>query len=400
MTRKPEWSMILRVGTVLVALGAGAHAIDITLDKNGYEPVAGGQVTGTGLPAPIPIRVDAKPLLLPGLQSNGVYSVDFFHNAGLGGSDFTFTINAEGTGIDSVSSGGTTFVVVKDFAPGATNLVLNTFPVTFNANRTMSYYYVGGLIAYGSVTNSEPITRPALPGWYRVDNVFNSGEGNEDFSFVVKPDGTVAPDTGRFVHKDYVPGASNEGYAFLMNADGTGSWVFTNAPNYEEYARFEGSQVYPRACHIHFRVESSTNNPAPFTYTWQPLLHPTNYVRPAGDLPFVYEFDVVLPPGNSGKPFNELGSNTVVRSNVMQPAAGSIHTPGPPLEGTSSPGDFYFRPRLRHGVPVGSVSTNAAFYWQGTSGASNVAFAVVEGVFDDGTPVKMSVTATIGEEVR
>lgn len=304
MIQTSDRSISVRAGSALIALCAGVHALDVTLDKNGYEPVVGGQVTGTGLPAAIPIPADAKPLVLCNLQAGGIYAVDFFHNAGLGGSDFSFTINPAGTGIASVSPGGNTFVVVKGFESGATSIVLNTFPVTFNANRTLSHYYVGGLIAHGTVTNSEPITRTALPGWYRVDNLFNSGEGNEDFNFVVHDDGRVGVDTGRYVDRFYVAGGNNDGYAFLMNADGTGSWVFTNAPSYEEYARFEGSQVHPRACRVHFRVESSTNNPASFTYTWRSL------------------------------------SNT-----------------------------------------------------------TNVAFAVVEGVFDGGTPVKMSVIATIGEAV-
>ena len=103
--------MIPRNTAILVSLllvGAGARwllGLDVTLDKNGHASLSGGQVTGPGLAAPIPITTDTNPVVLAGLQSNGTYWIDFFQNSGLGGSDFSFTVNADGTGIVSVGPG-------------------------------------------------------------------------------------------------------------------------------------------------------------------------------------------------------------------------------------------------------------------------------------------------------
>src|ERR1041385_2836684 len=124
---KHQWKFLAAL--LALALSSSlATAVTITLDKNGFADLAGGQITGTGLGSPVPLGTDASAVSFTAV-AGGSYSVDFFHNSGTSGSDFAFTINGAGTGIASVTTGGyggNSQNIVTGFTPGNTTLTLNS----------------------------------------------------------------------------------------------------------------------------------------------------------------------------------------------------------------------------------------------------------------------------------
>src|ERR1041384_6184755 len=95
----------LSLCAVVLAMNT-ASAVTITIEKNGFADLTGGQITGTGLGSPVPLGATTNSVSFTAV-AGGTYSVDWFHNSGLGGSDFSFTINGGGTGVASVGLGGT-----------------------------------------------------------------------------------------------------------------------------------------------------------------------------------------------------------------------------------------------------------------------------------------------------
>ena len=83
----------------LAGLPDAALAVTVTLDLNGFPNVTSGQAYGPGVDKPIPLPAGKEKIDLPNLTAGGIYQVDFFHNSGEDGSDFSFTINAAGTGV-------------------------------------------------------------------------------------------------------------------------------------------------------------------------------------------------------------------------------------------------------------------------------------------------------------
>ena len=351
-----------------------SSALDITIDKGAYATISGGQVTGTGITAQ-PIGTGAGTITITNLQPNGVYNLDFFHNSGANGSDFFIYVNAAGTGIASNSlsgHGAGQQVMVKDFAPGDTTLMLNVQQVTLNANSAQqgNYWLPGIRNSTGWGQGSGPVTSNALPGLLSWDNLYNSGANNEDFQFLVTDDGTVGPIAG-----------------------------------YGEYASFGGSSVYPNAVKVRWRIDASTNLPSIFVAYHRPILSPvativTNVSGPLLGRVFHYEFDMLMTPGNTGHLLadfqNTPPSNLFVSSTAMRSTNASIHVVGPSYQGFMG-GDIVFAPRLRFTNSPNANTGFSDFYWQNTDGANGIASALIVGFRDGGAPLSVFISMSIPE---
>lgn len=342
-------------GSLAFALAAStAQAITITIDKNGFADRFNGQVTGPGIAGTIPIGNDGSNAVLAGLLPNSVYSVDFFHNSGAGGSDFIFQTGA--TGVDSVGLGGGLFNMVTGFNPGDTTLILNTLSVTYNANsgQTGVYYLAGIFDPYSKGQNTGPLTDlKIIPGWVAVDNLYNTGGNNEDYLFYVNDDGTVSA-----------------------------------YPGYEEYATFSGNAVSPRAVDVQYTVQSSGALPVlgiPYIY---PLTNFSSSFNGADPLPYTYTFTMKQTIGNAGLLMADFGAYQVVAASDLIKPDGSSQL------GLAGGNDWYFTPRLRYD------SGDGFFKWAdvGNVLGGYTASGEATGFYDGGTsPLTVRVTALLPE---
>src|SRR5438094_4822274 len=123
---KHQWKFLAAL-LALALSSSVATEVTITINKNGFADLAGGQITGTGLGSPVPLGTDASPVSFTAV-AGGSYAVDFFHNSGPLGSDFAFTIDPTGSGVLTVTTGGyggNTENIVTGFTPLSTTLTLN-----------------------------------------------------------------------------------------------------------------------------------------------------------------------------------------------------------------------------------------------------------------------------------
>ena len=336
--------------SLVFALISSVSAATVTIDFNGFPNLRGGQVSGPGLEAgPIPLPAKADKVELKGLQAGGTYGVDFFHNAGENSSDFLFTVNAAGTGVDEVTAGGGQFEMLTGFTRGANVLKLATFDVVYNSNlgQAGDYFISAAIGPQGQ--NSKPQTLKLIPGYYPVDNLYNTNGGEEDFAFIVDAKGKVQP----------------VGIA-------------------EEFAVFEGNQIKPRAALVHFKISASL----PVNYH---ASHPTTEAVIKDN---VYEFDMAMPVGGGGVNVWTFGECTVTNSNVT--LANTIKEDGTvvsnKLEGWKGANDFPFYPRLRYDEQL------KAFYFQTPDIMVHAETALAEatGKVDGGEqPLTVTVSATI-----
>lgn len=354
---------VLTVG--VAAFCASATAATVTLDLNGFPNRTGGQVTGPGLDTPIPIPAGEQKVVLSNLQSGATYQVDFFHNSldsehpAYGSSDCNFVVANDGKGIESVGLGGGVHSMVDGFQRGDTTLKLKTFPILYNANsaQTGSYYIHGLMDAHTLPANSGPQKLVAIPGTYRVDNLYNSNGGREDFTFVVTAEGKVGP-VEMSVPADVPP------TAVIFRAS-------------DEYAEFSGAEVRPRATIVHIKIEAS----APVQFN--PTHTVTNVAVEGGTV----DLDMPMLIGGGGLNLWNFGTNIVTGGNLITPD-------GAPEKGMKRDNDYYFYPLLRFDP------SKKEFYFLTTEGASQTATGEAEGVADDGSPLKAKVTATIRSQAK
>lgn len=342
-----------RAAILSLAFVSAASAVDVTVEMNGFPDLTGGHVaTAVGSEPAIKFTKDDQTLVLKDLKAGYTYNVDFYHDSGEGSSDFSFVINDAGTGVDSVTLGGEKHAMVQGFKKGDTTLKLNTVDIVYNANSAQTgNYYIGGLIEPHTLgANSMPQKLKALPGWYSVDNLYNSGGGNEDFMILVNSDGS----TGPYRDQD------------------------------AEYAEFDGNKINPCAALVHFKIEASDA----INY------HPTHVPTAAVPNGTTYEFDMPLTIGSGGINLWSFGDYTVTRSNVMAPETkdkdGNVEKHK--LEGATGTNDFQFMPRLRYDLK------KKAFYFEtaDAEGRSDTARAEATGKYDGGEkPLTVTVTATI-----
>jgi len=342
---------IAPVLSLVLAMASSASAATVTLDFNGFPNLVAGQVGGPGLEAPIPLPAKAAKVEMVGLQAGGVYSVDFFHNSGENSSDFSFTINDAGTGVSEVSLGGGKHKMVTGFQRDATVLKLATFDVNFNSNSGQTGdYYIQGAVGAGSIgQSSKPQTIKVIPGYYAVDNLYNTNGGEEDFAFIVDDHGK-------------------------LSAVGIG----------DEFVTFDGNKVKPRAAQVHFKITAS----APINY------HPSHPTTEAVVKDNVYEFDMDLPVGGGGINVWSFGENTVAKSNLT--LAETTKEDGTKVvnkhEGVKSANDFLFFPRLRYDAQL------KTFYFQTPDPLVHAETATAEatGTFDGGeTALTVKVEAKV-----
>jgi len=343
------------LSTLLLSAITGFPAT-ITLDFNGFPCTTGGQVTGPGLEDPIQIPPNAKTIVLEQLQAEQTYYVDFFHDAGpttaAGSGDFSFVVAADGQGVESVGLGGGVYQMVDGFKAGDRTLTLKTYTITFNANAGQTgSYYIPGLIDMTPV-DSGPQRFTVIPGNYRVDNLFNTFEGLEDYEFAINDKGTPVPTI--LTRPDGAPGP----VAILDS---------------KEFAEFSATEINPRSVRVHFRVECG----GPLQYH---ATHPaTNIVADAS----AAEGDILLPVGGGGVNVWAFGTNTVSGGTVVNPN-------GLPDIGTQRENDYLFQPLLRYDL------SKQQFYFVTTEGPSQTVTGEADGLADDGvTPIKAKVSMTI-----
>ncbi|MAE61766.1 MAG: hypothetical protein CMJ49_10475 [Planctomycetaceae bacterium] len=339
-----------------------AWAVDITLDLNGFANAAGGTVHGVKLPRQIPLPADAPMVVLPGLEAGETYQVDFYHNAGRGSSDFSFTINAAGTGVAKVSRGGEKHKMVTGFRPGDTTLKLNTHQIIYNANagQTGSYYVPGLIKPHTLKRDLGAQTWTVIPGTYSVDNLYNSGRGNEDFKFLVSS-------TGRVRSSDFSYSVDKK-RSLKMNS--------------REYAIFRKSEVSPRVVTVRFHIESSS----PVNY------HTTHTASKTTRKGNIIDVEMPITVGCGGLNIWSFEKVRVAESDYIQPD-------GKLSARTETINDFHFVPWLRYDMKRGFYFATSLEPPKGKPGKVKFAKTVratAEGNFDDdGPPLKVTVTATI-----
>ncbi|MCX5658121.1 MAG: hypothetical protein NTW19_00165, partial [Planctomycetota bacterium] len=327
----------------------------VTLDLNGFPNAVGAVVNGPGLAAAIKIAPGQAKAALEGLQAGQAYYVDFLHNSGDDSSDFLFTMNAKGDGVESVSLGGGKHTMVAGFKPGDATLVMNARDIVFNANGGQTGpYYIQGLFALGSLPpNAGPQKLRAIPGLYAVDALYGSGGKSEDFTFIVGSEGTVSagPTTCIDESGKAVPGSG--------------------AP---EHATYAGNAVTIRAALVHFRIVA----PKP------PAFNVYSAITPPRVDGSITEFDLIMNIGSTGILIWSFGPNTVTRSDLVTGY-------GKPFVWAKSDNDLWFAPRLRYDVKKGQ------YFFETTKGPANTVMAEASGTEDDkATPlVGVEVTATI-----
>lgn len=335
---------ILAAALVAMLAAQNARAIDVTIDTNGWAPLGNILVSGPG--APGYLGTTAGTYLMTGLSPNTNYSVDFTHNPSTDSPDFRFTTDNT-SGVASVTTsayGAGPHTMVTGFTSGDSTLVLNTHSITYNANQGQTgSYYVPGLIS-SQGQGSAPVTVTALSGGYNVDNLYNTGAGNEDYAFAVDSSGNVIAGTG-------------------TNAKGI---------PYSEFATFSGSDVNVRYETVHFVVDSSD------PITINQLQVRDNIVVDGNTV----EWDQRMTIGSGGFFSSSFGSYTITDANIVQPD-------GSPWLGYSDTNDFDFRPLLRYD----GYSNVNGFYWEGQGPSTSIyypgnfphAYATATGFFDGNT---------------
>lgn len=325
------------------------QAVDILFQKNGFADLSSGQVTGTGIGAQS-IGSNATDVLLTGLVAGGSYSVDFFHNSGALSSDFGFTLDGGGN-IATIGLGGGAYTMATGV--GSTTLGLNTFSVTYNANQGQTgNYFINGILP-ASGNNSLPQTVTLVPGLKIVDNLYNTGGGNEDYRFIVDSSGNAV-----------IPAGVGGG---------------PTAIPLSEYASASGATVNINHIIAHYTVVAS----APITINlYQPSLAP---IVVNGT---TYDFDIDLTVGNAGFFISSFGAYTIDGGNAVH-QDGVLWTD--PSHNTGG-NDYPFLPMLRYDA---SYANGYDYYFvNGTGG--KVATGSATGFFDGNvTPLSVSVTATL-----
>jgi hypothetical protein len=337
------WMLAGMMASIGMGLGQ-ALAADVTLDMNGFPNLVNGQVTGGDLKEAIPMTAGKEKVELKGLNAGQTYSVDFFHNSGEDGSDFTITMNEAGTGVASVAYANAKLKMLKDFKPGATTLTLDTHKIEIDPEgKQTAFYYIQGLCAT-LPPEPGPQKFTAMPGIYSVDYLTNNALGAEDFTFIVDQKGDVKP-----------------------------------GPKSEEFIECVGNKVKPRTALVHFKIEASS----------PVLFHPTHKL--AAEVTTVNEvttFDMVLPVGGGGVNVWSFGVCKVMESDAMGPD-------GKPLVGFEANNDMIFQPRLRWDEKTG-------FYFDASKGGkAKSVFSKVNGMSDgDLGNLTVTVTATIADEKK
>jgi hypothetical protein len=196
----------------------------------------------------------------------------------------------------------------------------------------------------------------AIPGGQRIDNRYNSGAGNEDFTYLV----------------------DSSGNAFAAPGNGGGP---TGIPN-SEYATFSGNEVNIRTETVHYVLKS---NAIVSVLKNQTALNSTGWIPVTGG--YQLEYDVNMPIGGSGVNVSSFGDFNVDASNMALPDGSS-------LQGVSGTNDFLFRPTLRYD----GTSNGTGYYWLGPGpGIDNIVSAEVTGFFDGGhtSPINLSIMAIL-----
>lgn len=340
----------------LVVAASAALAGAITLDMNGFPNIAGGQVTGPGLDKPIPMPPKQQQVTLDGLQAGATYGVDFFHNSGPLSSDFLFTMNDAGTGVAKVTPMEPTFTLIDGFQANAATLKMKTFPVVFNANKGQTgVYFIQGLsVAYQAPADGLPQKYTAMPGYYPVDMLYNTGGGNEDFAFVVNDKGEVgAVESTLVIGKDE-----------------------TRKKDANEYAVFEKNEVQPRFVKVHYHIEAS--DPVNFFGS-----HKVGEVTANGA---VYDFDMPQTIGSGGVNVWSFGKYEVTGGDA------SLWN-GKPTVGVKGDNDYHFVPVLRYDLE------KKVFYFETNHGKDTTVKGEAKGFFDGNEKeLTVKVTATIVPE--
>jgi hypothetical protein len=332
-----------------------AYAVDILFQKNGFADLSGGQVTGFGIPT-TPIGNNSTDVLLTGLTPLKTYSVDFFHNTGTGSSDFSFTLDSAGN-IATIGLGGGLYTMASGV--GSTTLSLNTFSVTYNANKGQTGNYgIGGMVPATGI-NSRPKTFDAIPGKMSVDHLYNTGimlpaGDNDDFTFAADSSGNVT-----------IPTGSNGPVSHPI------AW--------SEFATPSGNTVNVNHILAHYRVEASG---AITLNVYQPI---QNLMALGGN---VYEFDIDLTIGNGGFFISSFGNYTIGAGNAVQPD-------GTSWTGVTGTNDYAFKPLLRYDP---TYANGYDYYFEnGTDG--KVATGSATGFYDGNVnPLSVTVTATLVPE--
>ncbi len=328
----------------------------VTLDMNGFQNLAGGQITGPGLDTPIKMEPKAPTITLQNLQAGATYGVDFFHNTGAMSSDFQFTMNAAGTGVQAVRCAEGIDTLFDGFTPDTATLKLQTFKIVYNANSGQTgVYFIQGLVeAYKLAADKGPQELLAIPGTYPVDNLCNTGGGNEDFAFFVDAKGQAGPvDSVYPIRKDEM-----------------------RTRDANEYATFAKHEIRPRTCTVTFRLEASA--PVNFFGT-----HKLGEITANGN---VYEFASKMTVGAGGLNVWSFGKHEVTGGDATLPD-------GTSTVGTKSENDYHFYPVLRYDL------TRQAFYFETLHGPDATVTGAATGFFDGNeNPLTVKVTATIAPE--
>jgi len=340
----------------LVVAASAALAGAITLDMNGFPNIAGGQVTGPGLDKPIPMPPKQQQVTLDGLQAGATYGVDFFHDSGPLSSDFMFTMNDAGTGVAKVTPSEPTFTLLDGFQANATTLKIKTFPIVFNANKGQTgVYFIQGLsVAYQTPADGTPQKYTAMPGYYPVDMLYNTGGGNEDFAFVVNDKGEVgAVDSLLVVNKDE-----------------------SRKKDANEYAIFEKNEVQPRFTLVHFHIEASD------AISFHASHRVLNFTANAP----VYDLDLPMTVGSGGLNVWSFGKFEVTGGDA------SLWN-GKPTVGVKGDNDYHFEPVLRYD------QEKKVYYFETNHGKDTTVKGEAKGFFDGNEKeLTVKVTATIVPE--
>lgn len=342
--------------TVLCALPLLAGTI--TLDMNGFANLAGGQVTGPGLEQPIKMEPKADKVVLANLQADQTYGVDFFHNSGKQSSDFLFTMNAAGTGVESVKFAEGIDTLLDGFTAGQNVLKLKTHKVVFNANSglTSVYFIQGAIQPYALAADKGPQELTLVPGYYAVDNLNNTGGGNEDFAFFVDAKGQAGPiDSAYPISKDEM-----------------------RVRDANEYATFEKNAVSPRATKVKIHIEASV--PVNF--------HPTGKIGEVTRNEGVMDFEMTMTVGAGGLNVWSFGKYEVTGGDVTL-------FDGKPAMGVKGENDYHFYPVLRYDLK------KQAFYFETLHGPDITVVGEAKGFIDGNVdPLTVKVTATIVPEPK
>ena len=356
--RKRDLTSLAAAAAAAVPLIAAGSAGAVTIDLNGYPANFGVYVNDGATTEYITFGSPGATINLGTLDPNKRYYIDWFQNSGANSSDMYFDTGATGNEVIAVSTNQYnvgSYQMVTGFTPGDATLVMNTQTLTYNANnvpnvsgQTGIYYLHGSTNAYAIPGNAGPQTVKALPGSVHVDNLYNPGQFNEDYGFIVNDSGGAAAAAG-----------------------------------YEQYASFSGSNISPNSIVADFHVTSSGPLPVVFVAYQQPPFDAV--VVQNGPATWEYTFSIVLTPGNAGQlladfqngqPQTFIGGDAVKGDNS-------------PWLGTVVNGDVMFAPKLQL---IGGI-----WHFVTTNGLSPTTFSTITGTDDGGNPITVTISATVPE---